>query len=139
METAPPRRQSDRGFPFRAILAVMIIAGLLAGIAIPLYLNQKKQSHDTATKSDVNAIADAIVGYIASNQSLPTLSVTGTSVMVAGELSGELAPGVVLGPLTGTTVDDWCIDATHPNGDRAKTQGYKFTQTEGKVEEGKCT
>ena len=80
-----------------------------------------------------------MVGYLANHTALPTMVVSGTSVTVDGEDFARLSPGVVLGPLVGTNSTDWCIDGTHPDGDRAKVKGYKFTASAGKVEEGQCT
>jgi prepilin-type N-terminal cleavage/methylation domain-containing protein len=138
MNTALTRRRSDDGFSLIEMLVVMIILGLLASIAIPLYVDQKRKGHDAATRSDVNAVANAMVGYLANNPTLPSMTVTGTTVMVGSQEFAKLSPGVVLGPLVGTNSTDWCISATNPDGDRANVKGYKFTASVSKVEEGQC-
>jgi prepilin-type N-terminal cleavage/methylation domain-containing protein len=138
MNTALTRRRSDDGFSLIELLVVMIILGLLASIAIPLYADQRRKGHDSATRSDVNAVANAVVGYLVNNSELPTMILTGTTVTVNGQDFAKLSPGVVLGSLVGTNSTDWCISATNPEGDRSNVKGYKFTASVSNVEEGQC-
>ena len=49
--------EKDEGFTLIELLVVIIIIGILAAIAIPVFLNQRKKGYDAQTKSDVrNAI-----------------------------------------------------------------------------------
>jgi type IV pilus assembly protein PilA len=139
MDSGDTRRQLVDGFSLRRLLASALIIGLLASIAIPLYIDQKKKGHDADTKSDVSAVGNAVVNYLASHDTLPTMVASGTTATIDGEESVTLTPGVVLGPLVGTGSANWCVDATNLEGDRANVKGYKFNASEGKVEEGRCT
>ncbi len=45
--------ERDEGFTLIELLVVMIIIGILAAIAIPVFLNQRNSGYDAGAKSDV--------------------------------------------------------------------------------------
>lgn len=49
--------QKDKGFTLIELLVVIVIIGLLAAIAIPVFLNQREKAYDAAVKSDLKTIA----------------------------------------------------------------------------------
>ncbi|MBD8058752.1 prepilin-type N-terminal cleavage/methylation domain-containing protein [Cellulomonas sp. JH27-2] len=55
--------EKDKGFTLIELLVVMIIIGILAAIAIPVFLNQRKKAQDTAATSDVSTIGKEIATY----------------------------------------------------------------------------
>lgn len=137
MDSGHTPRRLFTGLAFRETLAIVLIVGLLAGIAVPLFLDQRKKGHDAAAKAGMNTLASAIAVYIGENEALPTVTVAGSNVVLDDGTRVALGSGVVFGTLTGST-ETWCIDDRQPHGDRAKVKGYKYSNTTAKVEEGQC-
>jgi prepilin-type N-terminal cleavage/methylation domain-containing protein len=77
-------KEKDQGFTLIELLVVMIIIGILAAIAIPVFLNQRKRAVDSSLKSDLRAIANQMETYYTDNQAyvLPTQATTGGDVSI---------------------------------------------------------
>ena len=61
--------EKDEGFTLIELLVVIIIIGMLAAIAIPVYLNQRNKGYDAAAKSDAKALANLEEAFLTDNTS----------------------------------------------------------------------
>jgi type IV pilus assembly protein PilA len=56
-------RRSDRGFTLIELLVVILIIAILAAIAVPVFLNQRKKSYVSQVQSALKNAATAIESY----------------------------------------------------------------------------
>jgi type IV pilus assembly protein PilA len=61
------QEEHEGGFTLIELLVVIIIIGILAAIAIPIFLNQRQKGYDAQAKSDVKAIATLQETYLTDN------------------------------------------------------------------------
>ena len=59
--------EREGGFTLIELLVVIIIIGILAAIAIPVFLNQRKKGYDAQVKSDLRNAATAEETYLTDN------------------------------------------------------------------------
>ncbi|WP_432546178.1 type II secretion system protein [Kineococcus sp. SYSU DK004] len=71
--------EKDQGFTLIELLVVMIIIGILAAIAIPVFLNQRNKAYDTQAKSDLRSLQTEVETYYTDNQKYPTAIVVGNA------------------------------------------------------------
>jgi type IV pilus assembly protein PilA len=60
--------ENDEGFTLIELLVVIIIIGILAAIAIPVFLNQRKKGYQASEKSDLRTVANEMETYFVDNQ-----------------------------------------------------------------------
>jgi type IV pilus assembly protein PilA len=77
----------DAGFTLIELLVVMIIIGILASIAIPTFLNQRRNAIATSQLADLRSVADEVEGFYVENEGYPASFVqSGNQVSISSSL-----------------------------------------------------
>ena len=77
------RARGDKGFTLIELLVVVIIIGILAAVAIPVFLNQRQKAFDAGVQSDLRNLATAAETTFVENLSYPVSNLTFASNGVA--------------------------------------------------------
>ena len=92
MLTRINKHRDEAGFTLIELLVVVIIIGILAAIAIPVFLNQRNAARSAAVESDVRNLAIQIETYYTQNQAYPSDDATLTAA--TGDVN--LSDGVII-------------------------------------------
>jgi prepilin-type N-terminal cleavage/methylation domain-containing protein len=104
--------QKDQGFTLIELLVVIIIIGILAAIAIPLFLNQRVKAQDAATKADVSAVGKEIATWWVDATAAPDFEQTAEVYNLDGAKIGNRSNGVSI-EVTGSDATDWVVTGTN--------------------------
>ena len=125
-------KEKDQGFTLIELLVVMIIIGILAAIAIPVFLSQRKKAQDTAAVADVSTVGKEVATYYV-DAGTPLAGATnfvagGRYVVIPGTDAGKVSTGITSAILSYPAGGDasvplasrnWCVTVAYTGGTKA--------------------
>ncbi len=110
------RDEADDGFTLIELLVVIIIIGILAAIAIPVFLNQRVKGYDAQAKSDLRNLATLEEDFLYSNQAYgPGAALTSVkhgSRVTLTVVAFEGTKGYCLSAVHADSGKSWFFDST---------------------------
>lgn len=141
-------RDNEDGFTLIELLVVIIIIGILAAIAIPVFLSQRSKGYEASMKSDLRTAAQEVESQNVDNQDYTkttfgtgapavagTSSVSGSAQTVGTNTKVTLSAGNSI-LWVGSTTTSFCLKATSS---KATAATWYYSSSAGGISKTVCT
>lgn len=119
------------------VLVGIIIVGILAATAIPIFNSQQAKANDLDAKVDVSTLAKEVATHFVDSPELPSIAVQGDTYVISTDSSSftvARSEGVEFGGFEVSDPIDWCIWVTAPEGD---LKDFQYSSVSG-LSQGRC-
>ena len=113
-------REKEEGFTLIELLVVIIIIGILAAIAIPVFLNQRAKGWDSAVKADLRNAATAQETFLTDTGAYSAQTPAGAELTGVGfkySTGSNYSGGTAAIAVTANTNQSYCLQAVSASGD----------------------
>jgi type IV pilus assembly protein PilA len=131
------RDEREGGFTLIELLVVIIIIGILAAIAIPVFLNQRQKGYDAQAKSDLRNAATSEETYMTDNNTYSNDVGTGANAVVYKKSSNVSVITAVITDAAGASTaattgsNGFCLAAKSDSG-----KWFAYNSVKGGVQSG---